>query len=83
MICFMTVLHHIRSDNLSFRVLALYSSRTVELILYPSERNLKDGERDKFDRRYLRIFLQKYKDKLTRCIGNIFYLVLSQNKICL
>ena len=30
--CFMTVLHRIRSDNLPFRVLALYFSTTKELV---------------------------------------------------
>ena len=32
-------------------------------------RNLKDEDRDKFDRHYLRMFLQKYRNKLTHYIG--------------
>ena len=31
----------------------------------PSERNLKDGKRDKFDMHFLSTFLQKFMDKLT------------------
>ena len=37
----------------------------------PSVRNLKDGGRDKFNRHYLWIFLQKYRDKLNG-MGTIF-----------
>ena len=39
----------------------------------PSERNLKEGERDKFDRHfYEHFFLQKYRDKFVYCNGNHF-----------
>ena len=52
---FMTVLlHHIRSDILSFMALALYFFMTHNL----SERNVKDEEETDI------FFLQKYRDKL-------------------
>ena len=49
-----TDVHRIRSDNLSFRALALYFSRTKREL-----NHLEDGERDKFDRHYLRTFFCK------------------------
>ena len=56
-------MHCIRLDNLSFRALALTHN--------PSVRNLKDGERDKFDRHYLfkNVFPPKnYRNKLTHYV---------------
>ena len=69
--CFMTVLHRCAS---SFRAVALYFQeyKSIGLTHNPSVWKLKDRERDKYDKHYLR--LQKYRDKLTCYIrmGAIF-----------